>query len=138
MLDFWGEDKHSDRYQQSDGIYTSYLYGEGDNTIQVILLALRFNRPSLNSVSKLTYIRDRKPKNMGPYSPSEQKHASMLGEKQWRWLEAELKKPAKIRLIGSSLQLLADFTGWESWANFPFDRNRLFEFIRYGRLLALD
>jgi len=54
----------------------------------------------------------------------------MLGEAQWQWLEAELKKPAAIKLIASSLQLLPDFTGWESWANFPEDRNRLFALIK--------
>ena len=28
------------------------------------------------------------------------------------------------------MQLLPDFTGWESWANFPEDRNRLFALIK--------
>lgn len=134
MLDFWGENKLSERYLRDDGIYTSYTYGKGDNTIQVILLDLRFNRSPLNRVSKSSYINDRKPNNMGPYSPVDQARASMLGEKQWQWLETELKKPAKIKLIGSSLQLLADFTGWEAWANFPFDRNRLFDFIKNQKI----
>ena len=53
----------------------------------------------------------------------------MLGEAQWQWLEQELKKPAAIKLIASSLQLLPDFTGSESWANFPDDRKRLFTLI---------
>lgn len=37
---------------------------------------------------------------------------------------SELKKPAAIKIIASSLQLLSEFTGWESWANFPNDQNR--------------
>lgn len=54
----------------------------------------------------------------------------MLGETQWQWLESELQKPSKIKVIASSLQLLPEFTGWESWANFPYNRNRLFSLIK--------
>lgn len=130
MLDFWGEPKDSKRYKQEDGIYTSYMYGEGDNRVHIILLDLRYNRDPINHVSTITYLTDRKFKNMGPYSPSEDPKASMLGENQWKWFEKELKKPARVKLIGSSLQLLPDFTGWEAWANYPADRNRLLDFIK--------
>ncbi len=54
----------------------------------------------------------------------------MLGEAQWQWFESELQKPSAIKIIGSSLQLLPEFTGWESWANFPSDRNRLLALIK--------
>ncbi len=130
MLDFWDEPANSARRTRADGIYTSYMYGEGEQTVQVIMPDLRFNRDKLNSVSELEYYTKRKANNQGPYSPTEVKGASMLGEAQWQWLEAELKKPAAIKLIASSLQLLPDFTGWESWANFPEDRNRLFALIK--------
>lgn len=130
MLDFWQEPKNSPRYTRKDGIYTSYMYGEKEQTVHVIMPDLRWNRPALNSVSMLDYQLKRKPNNMGPYSPSEQNNASMLGEKQWLWLEAELQKPAKIKIIASSLQLLPEFTGWESWANFPHDRNKLLTLIK--------
>ncbi|TMP67513.1 metallophosphatase [Pseudoalteromonas sp. S1609] len=130
MLDFWQEPANSKRRTRADGIYTSYMYGEGEQTVQVIMPDLRFNRDTLNSVSELEYYTKRKLNNQGPYSPTEVKGASMLGEAQWQWLEAELKKPAAIKLIASSLQLLPDFTGWESWANFPEDRNRLFALIK--------
>lgn len=130
MLDFWQEPKDSARYSRKSGIYTSYMYGEGQQKVQVILPDLRWNRDKLNHVSKLDYTLERKPNNMGPYSPSIIKNASMLGEAQWQWLEEELKKPSAIKIIGSSLQLLPEFTGWESWANFPEDRNRLFSLIK--------
>ncbi|GLX76782.1 hypothetical protein tinsulaeT_01220 [Thalassotalea insulae] len=128
MLDFWQEPKDSPRYQR-DGIYTSYFYGEGKQKVQVILPDLRWNRDRLHSVSKLSYVAEKAPKNMGPYIPSPDKGASMLGEAQWQWLEQELLKPAAIKVIGSSLQLLPEFTGWEAWANFPEDRQRLLDFI---------
>ena len=130
MLNFWDEPVNSARRTRPDGIYTSYMYGENEQTIQVIMPDLRWNRDALNHVSELEYYTKRKLNNQGPYSPSEVKGASMLGEAQWQWLEQELKKPAAIKLIASSLQLLPDFTGWESWANFPEDRNRLFALIK--------
>jgi len=128
MLDFWGEDKSSPRYTNA-GIYTSYTYGTGDNIVRVIMPDLRWNRDTLHDVGKLNYLTSRRGKNMGPYKPSPDKNASMLGEAQWKWFEAELLKPAKIRIIASSLQLIPEFTGWESWANFPSDRSRLLSFI---------
>ncbi|MBB1371459.1 MULTISPECIES: alkaline phosphatase D family protein [unclassified Pseudoalteromonas] len=130
MLDFWQEPANSPRRTRPDGIYTSYTYGEGEQTVQVIMPDLRWNRDALNAVSKLEYDTKRKLNNQGPYSPSHVKGASMLGEAQWQWLEQELKKPAAIKLIASSLQLLPEFTGWESWANFPDDRKRLFTLIK--------
>ena len=130
MLNFWDEPANSARRTRPDGIYTSYMYGENEQTIQVIMPDLRWNRDALNHVGELEYYTKRKLNNQGPYSPSEVKGASMLGEAQWQWLEQALKKPAAIKLIASSLQLLPDFTGWESWANFPEDRNRLFALIK--------
>ncbi|KKN38435.1 hypothetical protein LCGC14_0753490 [marine sediment metagenome] len=130
MLNFWDEPANSARRTRPDGIYTSYMYGENEQTIQVIMPDLRWNRDALNHVGELEYYTKRKLNNQGPYSPSEVKGASMIGEAQWQWLEQELKKPAAIKLIASSLQLLPDFTGWESWANFPEDRNRLFALIK--------
>ncbi|WJG09608.1 alkaline phosphatase D family protein [Aliiglaciecola sp. LCG003] len=134
MLDFWQEPEESPRRTRPDGIYTSYIYGADDQSVQVIMPDLRWNRDELNSVGWFENSTKRLPQNMGPYKPSDKKNASMLGEAQWQWLEAELKKPAKIKIIASSLQLLADFTGWEAWANFPQDRKRLLDFIQQNKI----
>lgn len=128
MLDFWQEPKDSPRYHR-EGIYTSYMYGEDEQNVHVILPDLRWNRDALHEVSKTQYLFKRIPNNMGPYQVSPDETASMLGEAQWQWLEQELLKPSAIKIIGSSLQLLPEFTGWESWANFPADRQRLLDFI---------
>ena len=61
----------------------------------------------------------------------------MLGERQWQWLERQLEVPAEVRLVGSSVQVLADFTGWEGWANFARDRDRLIDLIRRKRANGL-
>lgn len=130
MLDFWGEPQDSLRRTRPDGIYTAYMFGPEGKRIQVILPDLRWNRPEINHVSKLEYLTSRRPDNMGPYKKHGDATASMLGDKQWKWLEEELQKPAEIRIIGSSLQVLADFTGWEAWANFPADLERLQSVIK--------
>jgi alkaline phosphatase D len=59
--------------------------------------------------------------------------ATMLGERQWAWLERQFEVPAEVRLFGSSVQVLADATGWEAWANFARDQDRLFDVIRRKR-----
>lgn len=137
MLDFWQEPEDSLRRTREDGIYTSYLYGEGEQSIRVILPDLRWNRDPLSHVSPAEYASERKPNKMGPYKANSDINASMLGEKQWLWLEQELQKPARIKVIGSSVQLLADFSGWESWANFPADRQRLFKLIKQHKVNAV-
>ena len=136
MLDFWQEPKDSPRYTRN-GIYTSYMYGEGEQSVHIIMPDLRWNRDKLHEVSKFKYLTSRIPNNMGPYQASPDAAASMLGEEQWQWFEAELKKPAKIKIIASSLQLLPEFTGWESWANFPNDRNRLLNFIKDEKITGV-
>ncbi len=141
MLDFWGVAKDSPRRKRTDGIYGSYVIegkssvaeeasgrsvNRATNAIRVILPDLRYMRDDLDSVGLITYYADRKQKGMGRYKYSE---GSMMSEQQWAWLEAELKQPEKIKLIGSSLQMIADFTGWESWANFD-DRRRFLGLIK--------
>jgi alkaline phosphatase D len=54
----------------------------------------------------------------------------MLGETQWAWLEKQLEVPAELRIVASSLQVLADFPGWEAWINYAHDHQRLLDVIR--------
>ena len=126
FLDFWQVAKDDPRRQQKDGIYHSVVInGPNDRTIQIIFPDLRFNRDPLNAVDMLTYQTMRKVQKMGPYNPDKTSKLSMLGKNQWEWFEAELKKPADIKIIASSLQVLAEYTGWEAWKNYPYDFNRL-------------
>jgi len=60
---------------------------------------------------------------MGLKAPQRSK-ASMIGEKQWIWLEASYKS-RRNKSNRVSLQFLADFTGWESWLTFLLIRKRL-------------
>jgi len=54
----------------------------------------------------------------------------MLGPVQWAWLACALRKPAEIRLIVSSTQVLAEGHGWERWGNMPLERQKLLDTIR--------
>lgn len=129
MLDFWGEPADSERRSRPDGIYTSYVYGEPGNTVQIILLDLRWNRTALHEVADADKRASRLAQDMGPYDASLEPGATMLGEAQWQWFQQQLQVEASLRIIGSSIQLLADFTGWETWANFPADRQRFFNLL---------
>ena len=66
----------------------------------------------------------------GPYEPNPDPTTTMLGEDQWRWLEEQLRTPAEVRLIASSIQVVAEDHGWEKWANLPHERERLYRLIR--------
>jgi alkaline phosphatase D len=129
MLDFWGEPMNSARRTRPDGIYTSYLFDHQGKRIQLILPDLRWNRTPLQVVTDPEQAALRESQNMGPYEVNLQSGATMLGEMQWQWLERQFDEPADLRIIGSSLQLLAEFTGWESWANYPADRQRLMQLL---------
>ncbi len=140
FLDFWEEPANSPR-RDRDGVYGSWVFGEPGRRVQVILPDLRYNRTALTplpmgSANYEDWARARVAAGLempGPYLRNPDPKATMLGERQWQWLERQLEVPAEIRLIGSSVQVLADFTGWESWANFPRDQQRLFDTIRRKR-----
>ncbi|MFK7864478.1 MAG: alkaline phosphatase D family protein [Pseudohongiellaceae bacterium] len=129
MLDFWGEPENSPRRTRSSGIYTSYYYGEKGKRVQVLMLDLRWNRTELVELEDEQRLQLRRSENRGPYDASLAATATLLGEDQWDWLEAELQVEADVRIIASSIQLLAEFTGWETWANYPKDRQRFFEML---------
>ncbi len=100
------------------GIYRSARLADGD--IQLILLDTRSFR------SPLARARPR-PEGKGPYAQSE--GGTILGAEQWEWLERTLEQPAELRIIASSIQVLASHHGWESWANFPHERERLLSLV---------
>jgi alkaline phosphatase D len=66
----------------------------------------------------------------GPYEPNPDPAATILGNDQWRWLEEQLRQPALVRLIASSIQVVAEDHGWEKWMNMPHERERLYRLIR--------
>lgn len=140
FLDQWNEPVNSPR-RRRNGIYASYLFGPKSRRVQVILPDLRYNRTpilkaDLGGKSYDFWVDELKQagkKIPGPYARNPDIAATMLGERQWKWLEAQLRIPAEIRIFASSLQVLADFPGWEAWINYARDHQRLIELIRKTR-----
>ncbi len=122
MLDFFGEPRGSAR-RSRPGIYDSRLFDWGDFRVNVILLDTRYFRSPLRR-------RAQRPEGRGPYSPDPRPGLSMLGSDQWRWLEAQLRHPADLRIIATSIQFAADEHGYECWGNLPTERERFYKLIR--------
>lgn len=131
FLEFWGEPADSPR-RKHEGIYTSYLFESGGRRVQMILLDnrtfrddLRTYRGELHREGRFFYPLD--------YYPHETPDSTLLGEEQWRWLETELQKPADLRIIGSGTQFGISYNGYEAWANFPHERQRMLDLIKKTR-----
>jgi len=114
------------------GVYDAKIYGPEGRRVQVILLDTRWFRGPLRKMSKeeLRAARTESGRTVGRYLPDPESDSTMLGEEQWAWLAEELKKPAELRLLISSIQVLALDHGWEKWGNLPKERKRLLDLIR--------
>ncbi|MCH9691518.1 MAG: alkaline phosphatase D family protein [Gammaproteobacteria bacterium] len=128
FLEFWEDSIEHNPRRRDDGIYQAWAYGPESQRVQVILPDLRYQRDPVTEVGEAEQ-KERDRINLGPYRPNDTS-SSMLSEAQWQWLEAQLLQPAKVRIIGSSIQYLADYTGWEAWAVFPGDRQRMMDLIK--------
>lgn len=111
----------SDAVKARPGVYESRIVGPAGKRVQFIMLDTRFFRSDL---VRLPY-RDPGP-SLGWYIPSTDRDATILGNEQWRWLIQELDKPAELRFIVSSIQLISSAHGFESWNNFPRERQRFY------------
>lgn len=126
FLQFWDVD-HSDPRRDHEGIYRSWVSGDKGRRVQVILLDTR----SFRSPLKKTDARGAPGKER--YVPDADPGKTMLGAEQWAWLEEQLREPAELRLIVSSIQVLAEGHGWERWGNLPGERAKLFDVIERTR-----
>jgi alkaline phosphatase D len=123
FLDFFGVPKGSPR-RQRDGVYHAELFGPPGRRVQIILLDSRYHR------TPLAWREDASdPIDGGRYVPTTDPNATLLGAKQWQWLEEQLRVPAQLRVIGSSIQVVDEDYGGEKWANFPLERKRLFTLL---------
>jgi alkaline phosphatase D len=122
FLEFFHEPADSIRWRR-EGVYDSKILGVPGKRVQIILLDTRYFRGPLTLNPKPV---GNKPDR---YVPAPDSSSSMLGSAQWKWLEEELKKPAEIRLLVSSIQLVAHHHGWEKWNNLPHERQKLFDLI---------
>jgi alkaline phosphatase D len=118
FLDFFEIPKDSPRRKQ-EGVYHAQVFGPPGKRVQVILLDLRYHLSELKKGTR-----------RGTYLPLEDESATFLGKEQWAWLEQQLKVPAELRLIGSSIQFVAEDHPYEKWANIPRERDRFLKLVR--------
>ncbi|MFT6179480.1 MAG: alkaline phosphatase D [Akkermansiaceae bacterium] len=107
--------------RKTPGIYHSKIMGPEGKRLQIIMLDTRYFR------SELVKVKQGKRK---VYVPQFGEKATMLGKAQWKWLAAELKKPAELRLIVSSIQVLATHHRFEKWVNMPDEKKRLIKLLK--------
>lgn len=110
----------ADQRRHQPGIYYERTVGPEGRRVQLILLDTRFFRSNIER-SKTPVPNGRYQQHMG--------NNEMLGEQQWQWLESKLKQPADIRIIASSLQMIATGHAWEAWHVMPDERTRFFNLL---------
>jgi alkaline phosphatase D len=114
-----------DPLRRQEGIHRSITLGPPGRRVQFICLDTRFHRSPLAELPRAERV-----KGEGPYRPSDDPEATVLGPAQWAWLATTLREPADVRIILSSIQVAAIEHGWEHWGNFPGERARLLRTIR--------
>ncbi|MGY6552677.1 MAG: alkaline phosphatase D family protein [Erythrobacter sp.] len=118
---FWGS---SDEVRSRPGVYESHMIGAEGRRVQIIMLDTRYFR---SDFKRMEWSRTRAP--LGIYLPNDDPAATVLGDEQWQWLEQELARPADLRIVVSSTQVLTEAHNFEGWTNFPLERARLLEML---------
>ena len=113
FLDFINVPENDFR-RSREGVYHSETFTTEKGSVKVILLDTRYFRSALEAGKE----------------PGKRYEAAsegtILGERQWDWLESELKNSnADFNIIVSSIQILSAEHGFESWGNFPKEVVRL-------------
>jgi alkaline phosphatase D len=103
--------------RKRDGVYTSEIYTSEKGSIKVILLDTRTFRDSLKPSED---------PNLRYDAWKEGEGGTILGDTQWKWLEAELQDDsANFTLIVTSIQFLNATHGWEKWGNHPSEVKKM-------------
>jgi alkaline phosphatase D len=122
FLDYWGIGDDDPRARRP-GVYHAQIVGPPGRRVQIILLDTRSFRSPLRPTDQ--------PDALGKedYLPDPDPRKTMLGAAQWAWLAEQLRQPAELRLLVSSVQVVAEQHGFERWGNLPRERQRLFDLI---------
>ncbi|MGM0582385.1 MAG: alkaline phosphatase D family protein [Bacteroidota bacterium] len=115
FLDFFDVSEEDTR-REREGVYSSYDLKWKSHTIRVILLDARYHRDELERKNRV-------------YQKNEE--GTILGEEQWSWLENELSDDeVSLYIIASGIQFISEKHDYEKWANFPQERQKLFELVQ--------
>jgi alkaline phosphatase D len=105
------------------GIYHAKIIGPKKKMVQFIMLDTRSFRSPLSQEEDSA-------NNSIKITPNIDAKAIVLGNDQWEWFEAQLKRPAQVRFIVTSIPLIPMEKGLEKWANFPKERQRFFDLLK--------
>lgn len=101
-----------------EGVYYARTVGPEGRRVQLIVLDTRsFRSPLMKPAIALS---------QGRYVPQTESGQQMLGEAQWQWLEQQLRKPAALRIVATSVQMIADGHHWEAWRMLPTEQARFY------------
>ncbi|MFP2996426.1 alkaline phosphatase D family protein [Spongiivirga sp. MCCC 1A20706] len=118
FLDFLGVAKNNARRKQ-EGVYTFKDFHTKKGSVRVIVLDTRYFRTGLTKAS-----------GKKRYRPNKPGEGTILGATQWKWLRQTLEdSKANFNIVVSSIQVLSGEHGFETWANFPAERDMLFHLI---------
>lgn len=117
FLDFMGVSEDNSR-REREGVYHSEMLETPKGNIKLIILDTRYFRDELE------------PDAAPGKRYKENSEGTILGERQWQWLEEELQtSTATFNLILSSIQVISEEHGFETWGNFPAERKKLIQLI---------
>ena len=123
FLDFFGF-AQDDPIREQEGIYHSRIIEDDGRSVQIIMLDTRYHRDALDKQA------GPREEGFGSYIPTNDTSRSLLGTEQWQWLAQQLKEPADVRIIVSSIQVVAYEHRWENWNNMPHERDALYSLIK--------
>ena len=118
FLDFWDADAEDPR-RTREGIYHHWFVESQGHSIQLIALDTRSFRSPLTIG----------PEGGAKYPARVDGQGTILGEDQWVWLESALQRPADLRIVMSSIQVISTHHGWERWDTMPHERQRLLNLV---------
>ncbi|MEN8773604.1 MAG: alkaline phosphatase D family protein [Akkermansiaceae bacterium] len=106
--------------RKTPGVYHSKFMGPIGKRVQFIMLDTRYFRSPLVKVKK---------GKRKVYEIEKGPDVTILGEEQWQWLAAQLKKPADLRIIVSSIQIINTEHRFEKWSNIPDERTKFIKLL---------
>jgi alkaline phosphatase D len=134
------------------GVYSSHEYGPEGKRVRVIMLDTRSGRgqyafsfvgalgvgnvfgkiaPLLAALARSFIALTGLNRRLNDWGLS---NYQMLDEKQWRWLEQQLRtSSAQVNILVSSVQVLTRVPSVESWGHFPAERDRLLDLINEAK-----
>eukprot|EP00297_Palpitomonas_bilix_P000033 CAMPEP_0113888818 /NCGR_PEP_ID=MMETSP0780_2-20120614/13104_1 /TAXON_ID=652834 /ORGANISM="Palpitomonas bilix" /LENGTH=379 /DNA_ID=CAMNT_0000877751 /DNA_START=591 /DNA_END=1730 /DNA_ORIENTATION=- /assembly_acc=CAM_ASM_000599 len=146
-FDFFDEDEATRQEMKGRGLYRSYTFEGHEGSVKVIMLDTRYHRDYLfvdNLLPAIAWLNGKIPfvgaltrviaslfRAFVSTFSMQYDFGSILGEKQWAWLENEMKgDDADVYIIVSSVQVLTEMPVVEGWHHFPQERERLLKLIQ--------